>query len=166
MLRVPPLSCALGTLTERIMSTDRCSPDPRGPFRLPARFGLLVLVIFPALLACGDDGWTPTLAPAPSNNHRPVIRAQSDRVCAVGDTLRVQAVAADPDGDSLSYSASVRYSGIEHHLGYLPTGGMDAHTGWFWFVPASYDAPYRVVDFIVDDGNGGRDSTQFWVLVP
>lgn len=134
----------------------------RGPgMRTAAVAPILAAIVL--LSGCGEDGGHTVRPPA---NSPPTITAQRDTSCVIGDTLRLQAQAQDADGDSLEFSASITLNFDEWHSGYRPAGGMNARSGAFWFAPKSGDGPSRQVEFFVDDGRGGRDSTAFLVVVP
>jgi hypothetical protein len=131
--------------------------------RAPAWSGLLHFVVLALLSgAAGCKGGSST---APKPNSPPILVSQADTTAAIGDTLRLQAVAHDSDGDALAYSATIFISYEEFRAGYLPRGGMSPSTGAFWFLPNRQDAPSRRVRVEVDDGHGGRDSTNFVVRV-
>ena len=134
--------------------------DPTGGHM---RFVLLPCALAVAFAAAGCHGDSAT---SPQRTERPPsLTAQVDTSCAIGDTLRLQAVATDPDGDALRYSASVEITFEEFTAGYLVNGGMNEQTGRFSFIPSQLDKPGRRVSFYVDDGRGGRDSTSFQVSV-
>lgn len=126
---------------------------------------LLVAGFVPALLSgCGDDNSTgPT--PNPPENRPPALAARADTSCAVGDTLRLIATAHDDEGDSLRFSAGISITYEEFRNGYLPAGGMNPETGAYWFAPNSRDIPGRRISVSVEDTEGGKDTTSFWVEV-
>jgi hypothetical protein len=132
----------------------------RGELVTSTLFGVALLALLPAMRGCGGD--KPT---APKANRPPVIRSQPDTTAAIGDTLRLRAVAIDADQDALRYSAVIVISSEEFHSGYLPAGGIEESTGVFWFRPGHLDLPSRRVRLIVDDRRGGRDTTAFVVTV-
>ena len=128
-----------------------------------ALFLPLVPLALTLLGGCGGSGGKTTEPPA---NRPPVMATQADTSCVIGDTLRLLAQAFDSDDDALDYAASIKISYEEFHSGYLPAGGMNAATGAFWFAPSNRDRTSRRITFFVDDGRGGRDSTNFQVTVP
>jgi hypothetical protein len=128
-----------------------------------AAFGVVFLTALPA--GCGGRGSEKTTDAGPVN-HAPVLCPQADTTAAVGDTLRLQAVADDQDGDSLLYGVVVRQTGEEIGDGYLVRGGMNGSTGRFWFYAQDRDRPSRRFLFTVHDHRGGADTTEFTVTVP
>ena len=125
---------------------------------------LIIFMIFSVLLGCSEDGDDSN----PLNideNHPPEIQEQADTFIAVGETLILQAVASDIDGDSLKFSSEAHVTWSEILDGDIPNIDTDGKTGMFRFVPADYDVPERLFTFIVDDYNGGLDSTSFIVTV-
>jgi hypothetical protein len=125
---------------------------------------LIIFMMFSVLLGCSEDGDDSN----PLNideNHPPEIQEQADTFIAVGETLILQAVASDIDGDSLKFSSEAHVTWSEILDGEIPNIDTDGKTGMFRFVPADYDVPERLFTFIVDDYNGGLDSTSFIVTV-
>ena len=121
-------------------------------------------MMFSLLLGCSEDGDDSN----PLNideNHPPEIQEQADTFIAVGETLILQAAASDIDGDSLKFSSEAHVTWSEILDGDIPNIDTDGKTGMFRFVPADYDVPERLFTFIVDDYNGGLDSTSFIVTV-
>jgi len=114
-------------------------------------------------LGCSEDKGT---GPAQTNpNHRPVISMQSDTSTTLGDTLRLVFTASDQDGDSLHYSLTIYCSWSEIIAGHCPLASVGVRDGRFSFRPRTYDVPTRQFKVVVDDGQGGADSTKFNVLV-
>jgi hypothetical protein len=111
-------------------------------------------------VGCSSSGGE-TLAPQ-DNNHPPVLISLNDTTVTVGDTLRMTAVATDPDGDAVRYDLTVMIHGMSDHP---PKVGFDGDSGEFVFFPASTDQPSR--DFIIRarDGRGGEDASPFTVTV-
>jgi hypothetical protein len=125
---------------------------------------LAVFLLLALLLGCSDDkGASNPLDP--DVNNPPEIQEQADTFVTVGETLILQAVASDADGDSLGFSAVAYVTWSEIQAGEIPNIDMDVQTGLFRFVPADYDTPDRSITFIVNDYNGGLDSTSFIVTV-
>jgi len=123
-----------------------------------------IFMLLALLLGCSED--KETSSPLnPDVNHHPEIQEQVDTFITVGETLILQAVASDIDGDSLKFSAVAYVTWSEILAGEIPNIDMDGQTGIFRFIPADYDTPERSFTFIVDDYNGGLDSTGFIVTV-
>jgi len=125
------------------------------------RFWLLISAGFAVAGGCssGDDG------PTGPSNHVPVIQPQADTTVAVGDTLRLRAVAHDRDGDSLTLSAATIGSLSDFMARGFPDTEFDQAGGQFEFRARAIDRPNRVFRFTVDDHQGGADSTFFTVYV-
>jgi hypothetical protein len=119
-----------------------------------------LLILSVLLLACGDDD-----EPGMPSNHSPIIQAQADTSTAIGDTLRIRAVADDADGDPLSYGVVASLTMQEILMGYRPNAEIDHDTGDFRFISQLADQPNRAFMFRVLDGRGGADSTQFTITV-
>jgi len=120
--------------------------------------GLLMLWV---MFVAGCSSQQETIAPT-DDNHPPVLVVLSDTTVAVGDTLRLTAVATDPDGDTINYDLTVLIRGMNDHL---PKVSFDGASGEFVFFPASTDQPSR--DFVIRarDGRGGEDDSGFTVTV-
>lgn len=128
-----------------------------------ARCRCAVPLFIAGVLAAGcGDGTTEPRSPV---NQPPRIRAQADTSVAIGDTLRLRASATDPEGDRLTYRATVLMSMEEWVDGYRPNAGIDTLTGRFWFSGTERDMPAREFIFDVFDARGGRDSTGFSIAV-
>jgi hypothetical protein len=109
------------------------------------------------LLGCSEDkAFVPKYI-----NHAPIIASLSDTSATVGDTLRLQFIASDPDGDSLSFSTEILYTWGEIKAGLFPDYHIDARAGTFWFLPHERDVPQRQVIVHAADGLGGYDSAAF-----
>jgi len=123
-------------------------------------------------LACSRDGDPsapePRTPPTPAceiqpGNVPPALSPQPDTLVAVGDTLRLTAVAADANSDAVRYNSIVS---LRSRLEFpFPLAWMDAQSGRFWFVPSFRDIPSRAVWFVADDGRCGRDTTTFVIRV-
>ena len=124
---------------------------------------LLSLIIF---ISCGDENGIVDNNPIIPSNHLPVIQQQSDTSAAIGDTLRLLAIAHDDEGDSLIYYLATVLSWTEIKGGYRCNADIDHVTGQFYFIPKIEDRPERSFYFIVRDVVGGSDSTLFSVFVP
>lgn len=118
------------------------------------------ILVIAALMGCGDDAESPV---SPPKGNAPVLAFQSDTTVAYGDTLRLNASATDPDGDSLAFSMAVLVSLSEIRTGYFARAGMDASTGAFWFLPGPRDVPDRSFQFTVTDETGLTDTSIFKV---
>ncbi len=117
------------------------------------------------VFGCSEDkGIVPIEEPI-KRNHDPVMIQQADTFAIVGDTLRLQFIASDQDGDSLNFRQDVLCTWGEIKDGKIPYAYIDTRDGSFWFYPHAYDAPERQVTVTVGDGHGGYGSTTFVVLV-
>jgi hypothetical protein len=124
----------------------------------------MIYLFLVLLFGCSEDSETPNpfdLDP----NHPPVIEEQADTFATVDETLILQALASDADGDTLQFSAVVHATWSEILDGYVPNIDMDEETGICQFIPSEDDVPERSITFIVDDQHGGLDSTVFVVTV-
>jgi hypothetical protein len=117
------------------------------------------LMMYWGMLGCGDDG--PDTITGNSNNP-PTIQEQSDTTVSIGDTLRLQAIAHDPDGDSISFRIII-YVDLIH--GNLPDIDFNNQTGLFWFAPTSLDKPGLEFEFVARDVHNAESSTKFMVHV-
>ena len=124
---------------------------------------LVIFFVSALVLGCSDDEEGGIVDP--DGNHPPVIEQQADTFAMVWQMLELQAHASDADGDTLEYSAVVHASWSEILSGYVADIDMDEETGLCQFVPSGDDVPERHITFIVDDHNGGLDSTTFVVTV-
>lgn len=127
---------------------------------ISARPILIILVLGAVLLlsVCSDDTVRSLDGPA-FENDPPVLTAQPDVTGQVGDTLRLQASAVDPDGDRVLYALLVH----DQTRNYTPDAAIDRVTGKCWFVPQLDDFPWREMTFIACDRFGACDSTRFRV---
>jgi hypothetical protein len=129
------------------------------------RFTLFVLcAACLAGIGCENDGSGYSVLDNPLGdfNRAPVIQEQPDTSVALGDTLRLQAAAYDPDGDEITYRIVVY---VETIYGPLPDIEFNSSSGRFWFAPAFTDLPSRSFEFFARDGRGGESSTKFAVDV-
>lgn len=78
-----------------------------------------------------------------------------DTTAVVGDSLRIQAAASDPDGDVLHYRAVVA---LTEWRRYFPLTRFNRTTGVFVFVPQRRDGPQLDVTFYVYDGKCNWDT--------
>jgi hypothetical protein len=124
--------------------------------------GVLAASALVISLGCGDDAGD--LQPEPPNRP-PRLEARTDTTATVGDTLRLQARAIDPDDDPLRYGMISEISATEFQEGYFPAVGMEGASGRFWYTPAARDRPGRNFRFTVEDDRGGADTTRFQVTV-
>jgi hypothetical protein len=129
--------------------------------------GRILLLLGASLIAgigCGNDGsgYNVLDDPLGSFNRAPLMQEQPDTSVALGDTLRLQASAYDPDGDEITYRIVVYVETIYEPW---PDIEFNSSTGRFWFAPAASDLPERAFEFIARDGRGGESSTKFAVDV-
>ena len=89
----------------------------------------------------------------PAGNNPPVLTNPGNQTHAVGDSVSLQLVATDADGDSLSFGS-----------GGLPAGlNLNTNSGQITGVPTS--ATSLNVNVSVNDGNGGTNSVSFlWTI--
>ena len=122
------------------------------------RISKTVLVLIVLLGACSD-----TMSPIdkePLNypcegNRRPIIESIPDTFVSIGDTLWLQTVAYDLDGDALAYSAycsNLTWGEIVEGL--YPHSECDSITGLFWFFAQQNDYPYRIFEISAVDTCG------------
>jgi hypothetical protein len=127
------------------------------------RLILFVLSVFClAAIGCEDDGTGPDVLDDPfdSFNRAPIIQQQPDTSVAVGDTLRLRAIAHDPDGDEISFRIKIY---VQNVFGRWPDIDFNSSTGYFWFAPVVGDQPYPSFEFFARDGRDGESSTKFEV---
>jgi hypothetical protein len=98
-------------------------------------------------------------------NRPPRIQPQADTAGVTGDTLWLAAHATDPDGDNLRFHLVIKVDWQDLGGANPVDAGLDPQTGQFWFRPDSDDMPKRGFVFRVEDTRGGKDSTEFDVLV-
>lgn len=98
------------------------------------------------------------VSPSPPSNHSPVLAALGAQNVIGGHTLSFTLSATDPDGDSLTYSATG-----------LPAGAIfNATSGAFsWNSPRIQTASRALppIVFSVSDGKGGTDSETVGITV-
>ncbi len=124
---------------------------------------MIWLTIVLALCACEND--RRCIPAAPENwGSPPIIEVQTDTCCILGDTLRLQAIATDPDGDNLTFLATALLRD-QSELDYVADSFMDAATGEFWFAPNLADMPYRSFLFTAVDERQFSATTKFDVAV-
>ncbi|MEM2897317.1 MAG: Ig domain-containing protein [Candidatus Bathyarchaeia archaeon] len=88
-------------------------------------------------------------------NSPPILESIEDRIATEGSRLTFILNASDPDGDSLTFSASG-----------LPAGAsFDPSTRTFYWMPSSGDAGSHSVTFAVSDSKDGADSETITVNV-
>ena len=87
--------------------------------------------------------------PAPATNGAPVITSPGDQTTTEGDSVNLTISASDPDGDTLTYSASGLPTGLSINSSTGVIAGTVTAVG-------SYNATVTV-----NDGNGGSDSASF-----
>ena len=97
----------------------------------------------------GSDSETITVT-VTNVNDAPVIAAISDQSGAEGETLSFDISATDVDGDDLSWSSSNLPDGASL------TDNEDGSATFTWTPDFSQAGTYSNVQFIVDDGQGGR----------
>ena len=122
---------------------------------------ILATALAAVMAACGDDD--PTSPEGPSTTVS--IEAQADTTTAVGDTLRLTAVARSSGGEAVAYSAISYLSFSEFRDGITIDYVMDASSGEFELRAATTDRPGREFIFVAVDGSGASDSTFFFVSV-
>ncbi len=85
---------------------DRCAPGRARP--------LLTMMLVAGLGACGDSAPTPPTPVEPANRAPVAVGSIAALELAIGDTLTLNVASyfTDPDGDALTYSASVSGSGV------------------------------------------------------
>jgi hypothetical protein len=118
---------------------------------------LLVL----AGIACDSEQTCPLVGP-PARNNPPAIHAERDTSIVLGDTLRLQATATDPDGDALKYYLTVILRDVSES-DYVADAHLDSINGEFWFAPGVRDMPERSIMITVTDEDGVSSSTLFTV---
>jgi hypothetical protein len=112
-------------------------------------------VTFSATDPYGSDSEAITITVA-NTNQPPLLNAIGDRVLGETSTLTFTVGAFDPDGDTLTFSASA-----------LPPGAtFDPATRAFHWTPTyTQSGPYFGVTFLVSDGSGGSDSEAITIIV-
>jgi len=124
-----------------------------------------VLFVVLVLLFSSCDSDPPCIPEKPVDpGYPPIISAQRDTSVAVGDTLRLQAHANDPDGDSVAfYATAILRDASERD--YVAEVHINRETGDFLFVPRFQDMPARTIMFTAVDARGYSASTLFDVSV-
>ena len=117
-------------------------------------------VLFLAIAGCGDDEDV-----TGAMNRPPAFQDQPDVTMALGDTLRLAALATDPDGQEVAYSVAVMATLAELQSGYFAAHAIDPATGDFWFYPSDRDIPSRSFEFRGEDALGNTGKNQFTVFV-
>ncbi len=96
----------------------------------------------------GDDG---------PENQPPVLLSPGDQENVVGDSVALQIIASDPDGDTLSWTATG-----------LPRGLVISQTGLITGAPSpssAIDSPFTAATVGVADGNRNTSGVVFtWVI--
>jgi uncharacterized repeat protein (TIGR01451 family) len=111
--------------------------NPRAP-RL-GRLSVVFLMVAVALLGLSGNA----VAKKPPANQAPVLQAIPDKSIPEGQLLRIQLVASDPDGDSLTYSVSS-----------LPAGAQfDTKAGTFTWIPTFQQSGTYNLTFSASDGS-------------
>jgi hypothetical protein len=85
----------------------------------------------------------------------------ADTTVVVGDTLRLQVEAVDPEGQPLAYRLVVPWMpGTQ-----LVNAVLDSLSGAFTFIPEDTDRPLRWFGFFVRDPAGNESSISIYVAV-
>ena len=143
-----------GTIVSYTWSSDTGVSIPNGATS-SANFAVGTHIV--TLTVTDDDGaiaidTVTIIVNAPANN-APTITNPGAQNSTVGDNVSLTISANDPDGDTLTYSASG-----------LPAGlSIDTTTGTISGTPTTAES--ASVTISVSDGNGGSDSTSFtWTI--
>ena len=104
--------------------------------------------------AGGEDTLSVTITVADVNRPPSLERVDGARTVSEGDPLVLQIVAADPDGDALTYTVLAD-----------PVGSLDGATGRYVWTPGSDDAGLYTATFIVTDRAGAEDRLQLSLRV-
>jgi hypothetical protein len=123
-----------------------------------------VLTLSVAFLAtCGDDGPSAPPGPLDPSNRSRIVAEIADTTVTLGDTLRLQWVGTDPDGDELHCQVRIHVTVEELREGYRPD------VVWrqtdFQYAPGSRDRPSRRFGLWASDPSGASDSMTFTVRV-
>ena len=120
------------------------------------------LALVMVVMACSGDSHCPA-APCdlPPCDLPPLITALPDTSVAVGDTLRLQIEAVDPEGEPLRYRLVIAW---------MPESGqtaavLDSLSGAFVFIAAETDRPVRWFGFFARDPGGNESSMSIYVTV-
>ena len=125
------------------------------------RIAIVSLLAAVLLVGCaGDKGVGPD-----GGNHPPVIQEIGDTTAVLGDTLRIQVVANDRDGDDVHFNLIIQCSWSDLQQDRCPHAGIKSSDLRFWFWPRTWDLASRQFLIVADDGRGGKDSTEFSVAV-
>jgi len=117
-------------------------------------------------VSCGDPaGPTKTKTTSDPPNNPPTLVEHPDTTTTAGSTIWLTPVAYDIDGDSLTYECFVNTSMSDIRRGTIPVYTYHDDLQILEFHPKEYDRPNRKVYFLVFDGNGGSDTTSFYVHV-
>jgi hypothetical protein len=118
---------------------------------------IIALILSIALLiACSENNIGP-IDEEPidfpcKGNRQPIIESIPDTFVSIGDTVWLQTVAYDPDGDELTYSAycsNLTWGEIKE--GRYPHSECNPITGLFWFFAQENDLPYRTFEISAMD---------------
>jgi len=120
-----------------------------------AHIGLITLCFL--IGSCSENDAPSTVG---AGNNAPVIRELGDTTAVVGDTLYLQVIASDPDGDDLAYGFTWYSTGGS---GITPAAEVDTTTGSFWFAPTGLDLSDHVFTMVAYDPEGAEDSAEFKV---
>jgi hypothetical protein len=119
---------------------------------MPSHLPALALVIIPALAvaACGDA------------NRAPALARLADQQVNVGETLRVQLAATDPDGDRLRF----RVTGLPDQASVTSTARDAALLVWSPAITDTQPGGRRYdIAIEVDDGEGGTSRQDLGIVV-
>jgi hypothetical protein len=103
-------------------------------------------------------GLSASVACSSDDNANPVIEQIADQTRAVGQELKIAVIARDPDGDAVSYS----YKTERKIDATLVPGAGNAIFSW---TPIAADVGEHSIDFIADDGKGGKGKRTIVVTV-
>jgi hypothetical protein len=131
---------------------------------------LAALAILIFWLGCSENFDVPDLTAPEDNrcigNKPPTLIDLPDTFVAVGDTVWLNPIAYDPDGDRMRYTCectNVTWGEIKQ--GQIPVYVIDPITGALWFSAHAYDAPFRTFHIIVIDSCGASAQTSFEIAV-
>lgn len=96
-----------------------------------------------------------TVTNPPPQNQNPTIGTIQNQTVDAGDTINIDLMMSDPDGDSLTFSSSSNATNV------ATTGQVDADT----LSVTGVSAGTATITVNVGDGNGGTASTSFSVTV-
>ncbi|MBT5875163.1 MAG: cadherin-like domain-containing protein, partial [Candidatus Latescibacteria bacterium] len=147
----PVVCCGAPTISHRVEVASNVAP---GTYQFAVEY-----VWRTALGTYVGLEWVSFTITVVNQNTAPTLGSVGSRTVNEGQNLTVQLSASDPDGDPLTYSATINPSGP------VSSGTVSLSGNIFSFTPSFSEAGSYTVAFTVSDGNGGEDSETITVTV-